>query len=128
MNGQILNVAGKTDIGELFSLIEMSYLMITNDTGPLHIASLYGKNIAAFFGPETPVVYGPLNDNALVFYSNDLYCSPCLSVYDNKKTLYGNICVKNICLLEFKPIDVYNRIEKAFLQQPRVSSSSGLKS
>jgi len=110
----LINASGRTNIRELFALIEMSYLMITNDSGPMHIASLYDRNIAAFFGPETPVVYGPLNKNTLIFYSEDIYCSPCLNVYDSKQSLYRETCVKNNCLLEFKPEEVYALTEKQF--------------
>lgn len=114
----LLNCAGETNIKELFALIEMSELVITNDSGPLHIASLYGKNLAAFFGPETPVVYGPVNKNALVFYPDNLYCSPCLCVYDSKQSLYAETCEDNICLSSIKPSLVLNALEKRFLGVP----------
>lgn len=113
--GHLINAAGETSIAELFALIEISDLVITNDSGPLHIASFYGRDIAAFFGPENPVVYGPINKNAVVFYSEDLYCSPCMSVYDSKKSLYGETCSGNLCLLGIKPGEVFERIEKVFL-------------
>jgi len=114
---QLINLAGKTSIRELFALIEIADLVITNDSGPLHIASLYQKNLVVFFGPETPLVYGPLNENSLVFYSSDLYCSPCLSVYDSKKALFGENCLINTCLVSIQPEDVYERIKQRFLKQ-----------
>lgn len=117
---RLLNCAGQTTLKELFALIEMAALVITNDSGPLHIASLYGKNIAAFFGPETPVVYGPQNSNALVFYPDNLYCSPCLCVYDSKQSLYAETCHKNICLSQLQPEEVLTGIEKRFLGAPRL--------
>ena len=116
-NGKrIINLAGKTGMNELFALIENADLMISNDSGPLHISSLYGVNIAAFFGPETPVVYGPVNKNSLVFYSHDKYCSPCLNVYDSKKCLYGEECLSNTCLSEIIPEDVFKEIDERFLK------------
>ncbi len=114
-NEQLINSAGQTDLKELFGLVEMSSLMITNDSGPMHIASLYGKNIAVFFGPETPVVYGPLNENVIVFYSGEMYCSPCLNVYDSKQSLYKETCKENNCLKALKPDYVYSLIEEKFL-------------
>lgn len=115
-HGRLINCAGKTSLEELCALIEMSYLMITNDSGPMHIASLYNVNIAVFFGPETPIVYGPVNDNALVFYSKDLYCSPCLSVYNSKQSLYEEKCSKNRCLMGIKPKEVFEAIKKRFFE------------
>ncbi len=113
-DGQLINCASHTNLAELFGLIEMSFLMITNDSGPMHIASLYGANVAVFFGPETPILYGPLNKNSLVFYRNEQYCSPCISVYDSKKTLYGEDCGQNDCLLKIRPQEVFQKIEKRF--------------
>lgn len=115
-NSNLKNVCGQTTIKELFALIEMCDLFITNDSGPLHVASLYGNNIVAFFGPETPVVYGPLNKNALIFYAESLYCSPCLSVYDGKKSLYSEECRNNKCLGQFTPEVVYESIKNNFLE------------
>lgn len=111
----LINCAGQTSIKELFTLIEMSELIITNDSGPLHIGSLYGKNLAAFFGPETPVLYGPLNSNVLVFYPDKLYCSPCLCVYDSKQSLYAETCEENICLSALQPHQVITALEERFL-------------
>ena len=119
----LLNCAGKTTLRELFALIEMADLVITNDSGPLHIASYYGKNIAAFFGPETPVVYGPVNENALVFYSDHLYCSPCMSVYDSKQSLYAETCEKNACLSTLLPERVLERIEARFFRTAGASDT-----
>ncbi|MFQ5787350.1 MAG: glycosyltransferase family 9 protein, partial [Thermodesulfobacteriota bacterium] len=85
-------------------------------SGPLHIADTYGTKIVAFFGPETPVVYGPRSKDALVFYSEDKYCSPCMNVYDSKKSSYGESCKENICLMNIKPKQVFEKIEKCFLK------------
>lgn len=115
---RLLNCAGQTSLKELFTLIEMSELVITNDSGPLHIAALYGKNIAAFFGPETPVVYGPMNSNALVFYPENLYCSPCMCVYDSKQSLYAETCERNVCLSSIMPEQVAAALEERFLGAP----------
>lgn len=120
--GRLLNCAGQTTLRELFALIEMSFLVITNDSGPLHIAAYYGKNIVAFFGPETPVVYGPLNRNSVVFYPDHIYCSPCMCVYDSKKSLYAETCEKNICLSELMPEQVLNAIEDRFLKGPDIGA------
>lgn len=116
--GRLLNCAGRTTLKELFALIEMSTLVITNDSGPLHIASRYGKDLAAFFGPETPVVYGPVNRNALVFYPDNLYCSPCMCVYDSKQSLYAETCERNVCMTSVQPEQVMRALEERFLGAP----------
>jgi len=80
---EITNLTGKLSVNELFSLIAKSESLITNDSGPLHIATALNKPVIAFFGPESPVRYGPLSSKQLVFYRG-LECSPCMSVSNSK--------------------------------------------
>ncbi len=79
------NLAGELSVEELFALLERCDLLITNDSGPLHMACLVGAATVSFFGPETPAFYGPAApaDRAVVLYKN-FYCSPCLSAYNVK--------------------------------------------
>lgn len=51
---RLFNLSGRLDIGMLIALLEKSKLFITNDSGPLHIASSLGVSTVSFFGPETP--------------------------------------------------------------------------
>lgn len=87
--GRIINLAGKTNLGQLMMLFEVGDLFITNDSGPLHLTELTQIKTISFFGPETPLVYGPRGSNHTVFYKG-LYCSPCLNVYNVKTAMYGN--------------------------------------
>lgn len=81
---KVVNLAGKTDLDMLLGLLEMAFLLISNDSGPVHLASGYHTNTVALFGPETPILYRPRNPNAVVLYNQELYCSPCINVLDNK--------------------------------------------
>ena len=85
----VINLAGKTSLGQLLTLFEACDLFITSDSGPLHLAELSTIKTISFFGPETPVLYGPRGNNHAVFYKG-LYCSPCLNVYNVKTAMYGN--------------------------------------
>ncbi len=87
--GRAVNLAGKTKLGQLMALFEFGALFITNDSGPLHLTQSSKIKTISFFGPETPVVYGPRGNNHTVFYRG-LYCSPCLNVYNVKTAMYGN--------------------------------------
>jgi len=84
-----VNLAGRTKLGQLMALFDSGALFITNDSGPLHLAQDSKIKTISFFGPDTPVVYGPKGDNHSVFYKG-LYCSPCLNVYNVKTAMYGN--------------------------------------
>jgi len=86
---KIVNLAGKASLGQLLTLFQAADLFITSDSGPLHLAALTKIKTISFFGPETPVLYGPKNPNHVVFYKGP-YCSPCLNVYNVKTAMYGN--------------------------------------
>lgn len=86
---RIVNLAGKISLGQLLTLFEIGDLFITSDSGPLHLAELAKIKTISFFGPETPVLYGPRGSNHTLFYKG-LYCSPCLNVYNVKTAMYGN--------------------------------------
>lgn len=78
-----INIAGKTDLELLAGVIKLARVVITNDTGPLHLASHLDVPTVSLFGPETPVLWGPLGDKARTFYKN-IDCSPCLNVHNMK--------------------------------------------
>lgn len=104
----VTDLSGKTSVNELTALISSSCCLITNDSGPLHIASALNIPVIAFFGPETPVRYGPLSNKSLVFYK-DLECSPCMSI-SNSKTVN---CIYDSpkCMEQFDMIEVISKIE-----------------
>lgn len=108
-NGNITNLAGKLSVNELFSLIAGSECLITNDSGPLHIASALNKPVIAFFGPESPVRYGPLSTKQLIFY-RALECSPCMSV-SNSKTV-NCIYSEPKCMTGFDVEEIIKKTEE----------------
>ncbi len=79
----IINLAGQLNLDELCFVLEHAIALITNDSGPMHIAAAMGTPSIALFGPETPEHYGPLGDRHRVLYKC-LPCSPCLSPFDGK--------------------------------------------
>jgi lipopolysaccharide heptosyltransferase II len=93
----IVNLAGATSLGELMAVIKRSRFFVGNDSGPLHLAAALGIPTVSFFGPETPLLYGPQGDRHLVFYE-DIYCSPCLNVFNAKTAPCAgdNQCMKSI--------------------------------
>lgn len=72
----ILNMAGKTSVRELMALIARCRLIITNDSGPMHIAAALGIPVTAIFGSTDPELSGPLGEGHVVI-RKDVSCSPC---------------------------------------------------
>lgn len=79
------NAAGRLSLPALTRLLCRASLMISNDSGPLHLAAALGCPVVGIYGPETPRLFGPVAARSLVLYL-DLPCSPCMSV-DNAKTV-----------------------------------------
>ena len=99
---KVVNLAGKTNITQLLALMEQVDLVITNDSGPLHLAVMMGTPTISFFGPESPLQYGPQEGNHTVLYKG-YYCSPCLHVYNEKDSR----CKDNICLQDISVDEVF---------------------
>ena len=78
-----VDFAGKVSITQLAFLFENSKLVIANDSGPLHLAVAMETPTISFFGPETPIMYGPRGSGHTVFFKN-IECSPCINVHDRK--------------------------------------------
>ncbi len=111
MKNGAVNAANKFTIKELAAFTEKCRFFISNDTAPVHIASAMGTPVVAFFGPNTPYLYGPRGNNDLIFYK-DLYCSPCITNYNAKIASCDNpVCVKSITVGE-----VFEGIRKKYLK------------
>ena len=75
--GRCLDLTGKVSLQEMVEWIRLSDLMISNDTGPMHVAAALGKPVVAIFGPTEPRRTGPYGQLQNVIRI-DLPCAPCL--------------------------------------------------
>ncbi len=97
-----LDLTGYTkSIRELLMLFHAADLLITNDGGPGHFASLTPIQTFVFFGPETSRLYGPLGGTfgaQARSYESGIACSPCLSAYNHRQTFCDgdNQCLQRI--------------------------------
>ncbi len=82
--GTVKRLIREVSLEGLSALIERAFLLITNDSGPLHMAVSLGTPTFSFFGTETPVLYGHDFFPHTIFYEG-LACSPCLSVLNFKR-------------------------------------------
>jgi len=105
-------------IRELLLLFHGADLLITNDGGPGHFASLTPIQSMVFFGPETGRLYGPLGSRAQVLESG-LACSPCLSAYNHRLTFCDG---DNQCLKRLAPDPILGRALAALAAPGQVLS------
>jgi ADP-heptose:LPS heptosyltransferase len=120
---QVVDMCGLITLEQLAALLQRSLLFIGNDSGPLHLAAAAGIPTVSFFGPETPVLYGPRGDRHTVFYAG-IPCSPCLNVYNSKDNsgCRNNLCMQAIGVDEAWAA-VYERL--AALAAPRPAARAG---
>jgi heptosyltransferase I len=104
-----LNLCGATSLPEMVEWLRLCDLMVTNDTGPMHVAAALGKPLVALLGPTEPRRTGPYGqlENVLRI---ELLCSPCLKSY----CAYEK---PNECLNAISPAMVFERVRKQL--QPR---------
>ena len=105
-----LAVSGQREeaLRELMSLLKLCRALLTNDTGPMHVAAALGKPLVALFGPTEPRRTGPYGqlENVLRI---ELPCSPCMK----------SVCTwKNPieCLTAISPQAVFERAQKLVSQ------------
>ena len=97
---RLISLAGQTSMDELIKVIQNAELMITNDTGPMHIAFATGIRTICLFGPCSPQQYGNFN-NTKVFYKK-AYCSPCIHDFNIPPCMGNNVCMQMIETEEVK--------------------------
>jgi lipopolysaccharide heptosyltransferase II len=114
-----VNLAGRISIAELLALYRHAAVVVTNDSGPLHIASAAGASTVALFGPETPALYGPLTarpgQRHRVHYRR-LGCSPCMFVHDNK--VLSCWFAQAECMTGIRPEEVLASVRDLLSDQP----------
>lgn len=89
----IINLIGETGLLDLIAVFQHSDVIITHDSGPLHLAGLTKTPIIALFGPTNPYEKIPRRNNVHFFWkANDFACCPC---YDGK---YYADCHTQDCL------------------------------
>lgn len=101
MKNPALNAAGRTSLKELACLMKRADLLITTDSGPMHLAATLGTPIVALFGPTAPWRTGPYAAPAEIV-NKQLPCAPCFK----KK------CSSMVCMNGIEVGDVIHAVEK----------------
>ena len=99
---RVADFTGETSsMTALLALFRESHLLISNDGGSAHLASLTGLPMIVLFGPETPALYAPLGPGVTSVFAG-LSCSPCLSAANHRHS----VCTNNLCLQAITPESV----------------------
>lgn len=96
----LCDLAGELTMGELCALLARASTLVTNDSGPMHLGAALGTPTIGLFGPETPVMYGPIGARTTALWKPPV-CSPCINVHENKvaNCIHGRPeCLVNIAV------------------------------
>jgi len=115
-----ISLAGKTTLPQLLVLYTLSELLITNDSGPAHFASMTPITVITLFGPETPFLFRALTPRAIPIWMQ-IPCSPCVNAYNNRQSpCRNNICMKTITVDHVLEIAI-----KAYLERQQERNPAG---
>lgn len=109
-NDRCIDLTGQIDsLKDFVNLLSLARVLVTNDSGPAHFASLVDVQSVVLFGPETPALYRPIGSATTVLYSN-FSCSPCVSAFNHRHTP----CSDNKCLQAISVEQVYSAVTAAY--------------
>lgn len=98
VGAKVIDSSGKLTLHELIALIANAELLITNDTGPMHLAFALKTSTVSLFGPCSPQQYGGLGKTITVY--KNVYCSPCVHDFLIPPCKGDNQCMKKISVME----------------------------
>ncbi len=93
-DNHVIDSSGKLKLDELIAVMNHAEGIITNDTGPLHLALALRKKTIGLFGPCAPDQYGQMK-TCIPVYTN-VYCSPCVHEFIKPPCAGDNQCMKRM--------------------------------
>lgn len=112
MHEHAINLAGKTSLPQLTALLQRADLLISGDSGPMHMAVACGTPLITIFGPTNPAVSGPTDPSAIILRS-DIWCSPCYTTRAPADCrFYTTQCMKNVT-----PAQVFETVQHKLAQE-----------
>ncbi|MCM8764432.1 MAG: glycosyltransferase family 9 protein [Candidatus Omnitrophica bacterium] len=111
INGKVVNLSGDTDFFQLSLLIENAAMLITSDSGPMHIGAAVGTKTVGIFGPTDPLLHCP---PSVVAIKAEVDCAPC----------YKKRCAHISCMKAISPDVIMDRVEMMIEKELNVSFSN----
>ena len=103
---KVINLTGKLTLSQLAAVIEKADAMISNDSGPMHIAAAVGTPVVALFsGVDIPNLWYPYGDMNTVL-RKEVECSPC----------FKNECEDHLCMQKISVDEVFQAAKRKLEQ------------
>jgi len=97
-------LAGETSLGESLALYKRAVVVISADSGPLHLAHSVGADVIGIYGPTRPEITGPRGSGRCQILFKDVGC--------NKAPCYHLACSNNVCMQSVTVDDVCQAFKK----------------
>ena len=108
MHNEPIILTGQTDLAELVAILSLMDVLVTNDTGPAHIASALGRPTLVIFGPTNPLTTRPFSPfGEIVREPPD--CAPCM---------LRDCPIDHRCMTAITPADVFERARSLLSDKP----------
>ena len=104
-SSRVIPLVGKTTLRQVLALYTRSEILVTNDSGPAHFASMTPIRVVTLFGPETPALFAARSPNATALWAG-IACSPCVNAYNNRQS----VCRNNLCMQAITVDDVFKEV------------------
>jgi ADP-heptose:LPS heptosyltransferase len=108
-SSRVIQLAGKTTLRQLLVLYTRSDILVTNDSGPAHFASMTPIGVVTLFGPEAPALFAARSANATALWAG-IACSPCVNAYNNRQS----VCRNNLCMQAIAVDDVFEEVTRIY--------------
>jgi ADP-heptose:LPS heptosyltransferase len=117
-SSRVITLAGKTTLRQVLALYTRSEILVTNDSGPAHFASMTPIRVVALFGPETPALFAARSPNSTALWAG-IACSPCVNAYNNRQS----VCRNNLCMQAITVDDVFKEVTRIYDSLERTSGN-----
>src|SRR5262249_27825552 len=108
-SSRVLSLAGKTTLRQVLVLYTRSEILVANDSGPAHFASMTPIRVVSLFGPETPALFSARSPNSTALWAG-IACSPCVNAYNNRQS----VCRNNICMQAITVDEVFENVTRIY--------------
>ncbi len=104
MKSKCTNLSGHLNLKQLIGMLKRANVLVSGDSGPIHLASSVGTTVVGLFGPTSPERTGPRGNGKKVYLRKDVGC--------NKNPCYFLECPKNVCMQSITVDEVLSAVKK----------------
>jgi ADP-heptose:LPS heptosyltransferase len=116
-----IDLTGRTTLPALLALLERADVLVSGDSGPLHLAIALGRPTVAILGPTDPARSGPYRAPGTVLLRRDLPCSPCYRLDNVADCPLGH----TLCQWLIRPEAVYDAVRAILAAEAREAVAPG---